>query len=59
MVKGKWTRQDIRDLKKLFPSTPTAEVARALDRPYEAVKKKASRLGLRKSRRRMKQLGRA
>ncbi len=57
-TKGSWTRQDVRELKKLFPNRPTAEVARKLGRPTEAVKKKASRMGLRKSRKYMKSLGR-
>ena len=46
------------DLKKLFPNRPTAEVAAELGRPTEAVKKKASRMGLKKSSRYMKSLGR-
>jgi hypothetical protein len=39
--------------------TVTADVASPLGRPTEAVKKKASRMGLRKSKRYMKSLGRA
>jgi hypothetical protein len=42
----------------LFPSHPTAEVAAELGRPTEAVKKKASRMGLRKSGRYLRSLGR-
>ncbi|OHB65526.1 MAG: hypothetical protein A2Y76_04550 [Planctomycetes bacterium RBG_13_60_9] len=57
-TKGSWTRDDLKQLKKLFPDRPTAEVAAELGRPTEAVKKKASRMGLRKSRRYMKTLGR-
>lgn len=57
-TKGSWTRNDVKELKKLFPNRPTAEVARELGRPTEAVKKKASRMGLRKSRRYMRSLGR-
>ena len=57
-TKGSWTRDDVKQLKKLFPNRPTAEVAAELGRPTEAVKKKASRMGLRKSRRYMKSLGR-
>ncbi|MCU0914989.1 MAG: hypothetical protein MUC88_10550 [Planctomycetes bacterium] len=48
----------MKQLKKLFPDRPTAEVAASLGRPTEAVKKKASRMGLKKSRRYMKSLGR-
>jgi hypothetical protein len=57
-TKGSWTRDDVQHLKKLFPDRPTAEVAAELGRPTEAVKKKASRMGLKKSRRYMRSLGR-
>jgi hypothetical protein len=57
-TKGSWTKDDVKQLKKLFPDRPTAEVAVKLGRPTEAVKKKASRMGLKKSRRYMKSLGR-
>lgn len=57
-TKGSWTRDDVKQLKKLFPDRPTADVAASLGRPTEAVKKKASRMGLRKSRKYMKSLGR-
>ncbi len=57
-IKGAWTKDDVKELKKLFPNRPTAEVAVELGRPTEAVKKKASRMGLRKSRVYMKGLGR-
>jgi hypothetical protein len=57
-TKGSWTRDDVKQLKRLFPDRPTAEVAASLGRPTEAVKKKASRMGLKKSRRYMRSLGR-
>jgi hypothetical protein len=57
-TKGSWTRDDVKQLKTLFPDRPTAEVAAELGRPTEAVKKKASRMGLRKSRKYMRSLGR-
>ncbi len=58
LVKGTWSKDDLKQLRKLFPSRATAEVASELGRPTEAVKKKASRMGLRKSGRYMKSLGR-
>jgi hypothetical protein len=58
-AKGLWTKADINLLKKLFPNNPTASIAAKLGRPTEAVKKKASRMGLRKSKKYMKSLGRA
>ena len=59
LVKGVWTRDDLKTLRKLFSNTATADVAAKLNRPTEAVKKKASRMGLKKSKRYMKSLGRA
>ena len=58
-VKGAWAKSDANLLKKLFANNPTAEIAARLGRPTEAVKKKASRMGLRKSKKYMKSLGRA
>jgi hypothetical protein len=58
VTKGSWSKDDLKELKKLFPNRPTSEVAAQLGRPTEAVKKKASRMGLRKSPRYMKSLGR-
>ncbi|MCK4753436.1 MAG: hypothetical protein KAS75_08310 [Planctomycetes bacterium] len=57
--RGTWIAGDIKMLKSIFGNEPTAEVAKALGRPLEAVKKKASRMGLRKSKRYMRSLGRA
>jgi DNA-directed RNA polymerase specialized sigma24 family protein len=57
-TKGTWSKNDVKELKRLFPNRPTAEVAAKLGRPTEAVKKKASRMGLKKSRRYMKGMGR-
>ncbi|MEA3225504.1 MAG: hypothetical protein U9Q07_06095 [Planctomycetota bacterium] len=59
LTKGLWSKGDVSMLKKLFPSNPTAAVAAKLGRPTDAVKKKASRMGLRKSKKYMKSLGRA
>ena len=58
-VKGLWPKSEVNLLKKLFPNNPTAKIAARLGRPTEAVKKKASRMGLRKSKKYMKSLGRA
>ncbi len=59
LKKGIWSRSELALLKKLFPNNPTAQIAAKLGRPNEAVKKKASRMGLRKSKRYLKTLGRA
>jgi hypothetical protein len=59
LKKGLWLKSELTLLKKLFPNNPTAEIAAKLGRPNDAVKKKASRMGLRKSKRHLKTLGRA
>ena len=59
LVKGLWSKSEISLLKKLFQNNPTAKVAAQLGRPTEAVKKKASRMGLKKSKKYLKSLGRS
>ncbi len=59
LVKGLWSKSEISLLKKLFQNNPTVKVAAQLGRPTEAVKKKASRMGLKKSKKYLKSLGRA
>ena len=59
LVKGTWTKANIALLKKMFPTNPTAKVAAALGRPLENVKKKASRMGLTKTKKYLKSIGRA
>jgi len=56
--KGSWTAADIAKLKKLFGNNPTAMVAKKLGRGTDAVKKKASRMGLKKTKRYLKSIGR-
>ena len=59
LIKGTWLAKDITLLKKLFGNNSTAVVAAELGRTVDAVKKKASRMGLRKSKRYLKHIGRA
>jgi len=59
LIKGLWSKSELSLLKKLFPSNPTAKIAAKLNRPTDAVKKKASRMGLRKTKKYMKSLGRS
>lgn len=59
LTKGLWTKDDLKTLKSMFANNATADVAAKLGRPTEAVKKKASRMGLRKTKKYMKTLGRA
>jgi len=54
-----WTKAEVNLLKKLFPTNPTSKIAKKFKRKTDAVKKKASRMGLRKSKRYLKSIGRA
>ena len=58
-AKGLWSPNEVKLLRKLFANNLTAKVATQLGRKTDAVKKKASRMGLRKSKKYMKTLGRA
>jgi len=58
LVKGLWSKSEVSLLRKLFPSNHTAEVASRLGRSLDTVKKKASRIRLKKSKKYMKSLGR-
>jgi len=58
LIKGLWSKSELILLKKLFQNNPTAQIAAKLGRPNDAVKKKASRMGLRKSKKYLKTLGR-
>jgi len=57
-ARGMWSAKDINLLTRLFADTPTATIAGKLKRKTDAVKKKASRMGLKKSRRYLKSIGR-
>ena len=58
-VKGLWLASETKLLKRLFSTNPTTQIAAELGRPTDAVKKKASRMGLRKSKKYMRSIGRA
>lgn len=58
LVKGLWSESEVKLLKKLFSNSPTAQLAAKLGRSTDTVKKKASRMGLRKSKRYLRSLGR-
>jgi len=55
----KWTKAEVNLLKELFPTNPTSKIAKKFERKMDTVKKKASRMGLRKSKRYLKSIGRA
>jgi hypothetical protein len=54
-----WSTRDVNLLTKLFPTNPTSKIAKKLRRKTDAVKKKASRMGLKKSKKYLKSLGKA
>ncbi|HSV26328.1 MAG TPA: hypothetical protein VLH60_00390 [Sedimentisphaerales bacterium] len=58
LKKGPWTKAEIALLRKIFPNTSCQAVAKRLGRPLYAAKRKAYRLGLAKSSKYMKTLGR-
>ena len=57
-TKGLWSKSDVNLLKKLFPNSPTARVAARLGRPAKTVERKAYRIGLKKSKKYLKSIGR-
>jgi len=59
LIKGPWSKAELTTLKRLFPDHPTAQIAGKLGRPTDAVKKKASRMGLSKARNYLRKLGRS
>jgi len=59
LVKGLWSKSEASLLRKLFPNNPTAKVAARLGRSTDTVKKKASRMGLKKTKKYLKSLGRS
>lgn len=56
--KGRWTTSDVKVLKRLFSETATVQIAKKLGRSLDTVKKKASRMGLKKSKRYLRKIGR-
>ncbi|MFA5423910.1 MAG: hypothetical protein WC374_08645 [Phycisphaerae bacterium] len=57
-ARGSWNAKDLSILTKQFPNKPTAEIAKMVHRKTDAVKKKASRMGLKKNKRYLKSIGR-
>ena len=58
-VSGRWSKEEVRALKKIFRNRSTAEVAKELGRSAASVQAKASGLGLRKTKKYLKSSGRA
>ncbi len=58
-IRGPWSKEEIKLLKKLFPNSKTREVADELGRSYKSVEMKGFKMGLKKSKKYLKSLGRA
>lgn len=54
-----WTPAEVKLLRQQFPTNPTSKIAAQLRRKTDAVKKKASRMRLKKSRKYLRSIGRA
>ena len=54
-----WSKDEVKLLKKLFPNRRTQEVADQLGRSLRSVKGKSQAMGLKKSKKYLKTLGRA
>lgn len=54
-----WTREEIRTLRSLFRNRSNTEVANMLDRTPKAVERKAAKLGLTKTKKYLRSLGRS
>jgi len=57
-VGQEWTREEVRILKQIFRNVSNATVATRLGRTAKAVERKASKLGLTKTKKYLKTLGR-
>jgi len=53
-----WTREEVRTLRSIFRGRSNVEVAELLDRSTKAVERKAAKLGLTKTKKYLRSLGR-
>jgi DNA-binding NarL/FixJ family response regulator len=56
-TKKRWTKEQLRILKRLHKSHSNADIAKAVGRKIASVTSKAHRLGLSKSARRLREMG--
>ncbi len=56
---GAWSKDEVKLLKQVFRSTSTAGVAKKLRRTVSSVQNKARQLGLKKTKKYLKSIGRA
>jgi len=57
LVTGVFSKNEVKILKKIFRSTSTKEVASKLNRKMKSVEVKASKLGLKKTKKYLKSVG--
>ena len=57
LITGIWSKNEITVLKKMFCNIATKELAKKLNRKSKSVEAKASKLGLRKTRKYLKKMG--
>jgi hypothetical protein len=59
LVTGLWSKDEVKQLKKLYVNGRTQDVADQLGRSLRSVTGKADKMGLKKSKKYLKSLGRA
>jgi hypothetical protein len=59
LVTGLWSKDEVKQLKKLYVNGRTQDVADQLGRSLRSVMGKADKMGLKKSKKYLKSLGRA
>jgi hypothetical protein len=57
LTAGRWSKDEIKVLKKLFRNTSIKDVAKELNRKPKSVEARAYRLGLKKTRKYLKSVG--
>ena len=55
---GEWSKDEVKVLKQMFRSTSTTQVAKKLNRKAASVQAKAGKLGLKKTKKYLKSIGR-
>ncbi len=59
LTRKRWTREEIKYLKRIFRNMRTADVAKQMSRTVSSVQQKATILGLKKTKKYLKSIGRA
>jgi hypothetical protein len=57
LVRPRWTKEQVKTLRKMYANTPNADIAEVLNCSVSKVVFKAHRLGLHKSKARLRQMG--